>query len=130
VGYTFGRCQRVISGEAYLGTRPSKKRVARLCQQISQMTRRHTCGRPTEEMVGELNLVLKGWANYFQLGSVSKAYRAVDSHARNRLRRWLCCKRKLEGKGTRRYSDQYLEGTLGLIRLARFRATMPWVKAT
>jgi RNA-directed DNA polymerase len=130
VGYTFGRCHRVITGEAYLGTRPSKKRVARLCEQISQMTRRHTCGRSTDEMVGDLNLVLKGWANYFQLGSVSKAYRAVDSHARNRLRRWLCCKRKLEGKGTRRYSDQYLEGTLGLTRLSRFRTTMPWAKAT
>jgi group II intron reverse transcriptase/maturase len=130
VGYTFGRCYRVITGEAYLGSRPSKKRVARVGKQISQMTRRHTCGRPMEEMVGDLNLVLKGWANYFQLGSVSKAYRAVDGHARNRLRRWLCCKRKLEGKGTRCYSDQYLERTLGLIRLARFRATMPWAKAT
>jgi hypothetical protein len=129
VGYTFGRCYRVITGEAYLGSRPSKKRVARVGKQISQMTRRHTCGRPMEEMVGDLNLVLKGWANYFQLGSVSKAYRAVDSHARNRLRRWLCGKRKLEGKGTRCYSDQYLEGTLGLIRLARFRATMPRAKA-
>jgi hypothetical protein len=32
---------------------------------------------------------LKGWGNYFRLGSVSKAYRAVDSHVRNRLRRWL-----------------------------------------
>ena len=25
-------------------------------------------------MIGELNLMLKEWANYFRLGSVSKAY--------------------------------------------------------
>ena len=129
LGYTFGRCHRVTTGEAYLGTRPSKKRVARLCDQISQMTQRHTCGRPTDEMVGELNLVLKGWANYFRLGSVSKAYRTVDSHARNRLRRWLCWKHKVPGGGTYRYTDKYLEETLGLIRLSRFRTTMPWAKA-
>jgi RNA-directed DNA polymerase len=130
VGYTFGRCHRVITGEAYLGTRPSKKRVARLCEQISQMTRRHTCGRSTEEMVGELNLVLKGWANYFQLGSVSQAYRTVDGHVRNRLRRWWCCKHKATGSGKSRYTDAYMEETLGLARLSRLRATRPWAKAT
>jgi len=45
-------------------------------------------------VVGELNLVLRGWANYFRLGAVSKAYRAVDSHARYRLRQWLCSRHK------------------------------------
>jgi len=36
--------------------------------------------------VGELNLVVRGWGNYFRLGSVSEAYRAVDGHLRYRLR--------------------------------------------
>jgi hypothetical protein len=94
------------------------------------MTRRHTCGRPTDEVVGELNLVLKGWANYFRLGSVSKAYRTVDGHVRYRLRRWLCCKHKATGSGRSRYTDAYLEETLGLTRLSRLRTTMPWAKAT
>ncbi|MHB1857975.1 MAG: group II intron maturase-specific domain-containing protein [Acidobacteriaceae bacterium] len=34
-------------------------------------------------------------ANYFRLGPVSKAYRAVDRHARKRLRQWLCAKHKV-----------------------------------
>ena len=39
-----------------------------------------------------------GWANYFCLGPVSKAYAAVDNHARRRLRQWLCNKHKVQGK--------------------------------
>jgi hypothetical protein len=48
----------------------------------SQMTQRNWCWKETEELVGELNLVVRGWGNYFRLGSVSKAYRTVDGHVR------------------------------------------------
>jgi len=77
LGYTLGRCYQVGTGKAYIGAKPSKKRVMRLCDKISQMTQHKWCWRETEELVRELNLVLKGWGNYFQLGAVSKAYRAV-----------------------------------------------------
>ena len=43
-------------------------------------------------MVAGLNRKLRGWANHFCLGPVSKAYRAVDRHTRQRLRHWLCRK--------------------------------------
>jgi RNA-directed DNA polymerase len=74
LGDTLGRCYRVKTGQAYIGTKPSKKRVLKLCESISQKTQREANGRDTEEMIGELNLMLKGWANYFRLGSLSKAY--------------------------------------------------------
>jgi RNA-directed DNA polymerase len=129
LGYTLGRCHRAQTGKAYIGTKPSKKRVARVCEKISQMTQRKWCWKETEELVGDLNLVIKGWGNYFQLGSVSKAYRSVDSHARNRLRRWLCRKHKVKGQGRNRFDDEYLHAKLGLVRLARFSTNLPWAKA-
>jgi len=48
-----------------------------------------------EIVVAKLNRTMIGWANYFCLGPVSKAYRAVESHACKRLRQWLCAKHKV-----------------------------------
>ena len=64
LGYTLGRCHRAQTGEAYIGTKPSKKRVARLCEKISQMTQRKWCWKETEELVGELNLVIEGLGEF------------------------------------------------------------------
>ncbi len=41
LGYTFGRCYSPKTGRAYLGTVPSKKRVIRICEAISEMTGRN-----------------------------------------------------------------------------------------
>jgi group II intron reverse transcriptase/maturase len=125
LGYTLGRCYRVKTGTPYIGSKPSRKAVARLCEQIGQMTQRTLGWKETETLVGELNLKLKGWANYFQLGSVSKAYRVVDGHVRYRLRRWLCHKHKVQGQGRNRFRDKYLDTKLGLVRLERLKTNRP-----
>ena len=53
-------------------------------------------GKQAVDLVAGLNRKLRGWANHFCLGPVSKAYRAVDRHTRQRLRHWLCRKNKLQ----------------------------------
>ena len=60
---------------------------------------------------------------------MSKAYRAVDSQARQRLRQWLRKKHKRPGAGTRIYSDEYLYERLELVRLAKLSSRLPWAKA-
>jgi hypothetical protein len=59
-----------------------------------ELTSRRRLVVDAQLQVAELNRVVTGWANYFCLGPVSKAYRAIDTHLVERLRWWLCKKHK------------------------------------
>jgi hypothetical protein len=129
LGYTFGRCYSPQTGRAYIGTVPSKSRIARICEAISEMTGREKTYLDAETLVGGLNRRLVGWANYFCLGPVSKAYRALDQHARKRLRQWLCTKHKVSWPGTKRFPEASLYNKLGLVCLPGQTTNLPWAKA-
>jgi group II intron reverse transcriptase/maturase len=128
LGYTFGRCYSTKTGRAYLGTVPSKKRVQRICRAISDETGRDTTLLDPRTVVTRLNRIMTGWANYFCLGPVSKAYRAVDGHARARLRRWLCSKHKETWPAVKRFPEASLHTVFGLVCLPERSASLPWAR--
>jgi RNA-directed DNA polymerase len=119
LGYTVERMYSPKTGVAYIGVRPSDKNLQRLYLKIREQTERRYTWRETDEMVGRLNHLMRGWANYFCLGTVTKAYRKVTAHACHRLRQWLVQKYKVQGSKWTRYGDRYLHDTLGLLRLQR-----------
>jgi len=129
LGYTIGKCYSPKTGRAYLGTRPSRKKIVRLCRAIHEMTGRNMVWAEVEDRVARLNRLLIGWANYFRLGAVSKAYRLVDQYTRHRLRQWLRAKHKLQGEEKSRFSDHVLEQQLGLARLQGRTRSLPWANA-
>ena len=129
LGYTFGRCYSMRKGRLYLGTVPSKKRVQRICRAISDETGRDTVRLDPKTLVETLNRMLIGWANYFCLGAVSKAYSAVDMHARRRLRCWLCDKHNEPRPGYKRFPEASLHSVYGLVQLPHRTASFPGAKA-
>ena len=126
LGYTFGRCYSAKTGRAYLGTTPSKKRVQRICDAISQETGRNKTLLTQDTVITTLNRMMTGWANYFCLGPVSQAYRAIERHARRRLRQWLCAKHKLRWPATKWYPEAALHQQLGLVQLSTRTTSLPW----
>ena len=126
LGYTFGSCYSPETGRSYIGTIPSKKRIIRICAAIHAETGRNKTPLDQEAVVGTLNRMMIGWANYFCLGPVSQAYRAVERHARKRLRQWLCAKHNLSWPATHRFSDIELHDVLGLVRLTTRTRSFPW----
>src|SRR5262250_3253538 len=129
LGYTFGRCYSMKRNRVYLGTVLSKKRVQRICRAISEETGRDTVRVDPKTMVEKLNRMLTGWANYFCLGAVSKAYSAVDLHARRRLRRWLCDKHQEPRPGYKRFPEASLHSVYGLVQLPHRIASLSWANA-
>jgi RNA-directed DNA polymerase len=129
LGYTIGRCYSPKTGKPYLGVRPSDKKIQGLYREIHEYTERRWLWLEPEEMVGRLNCLLRGWANYFCLGTVTAAYRRVTAHACHRFRQWLVRKYKVQGSRWSRFSDHYLHNVLGLLRLQRPAASFSRAKA-
>jgi RNA-directed DNA polymerase len=129
LGYTQGLIYDSRTGESYLGPRPSRKKVERLCREISALTTRRQALWDVDEQIGRINRKLRGWSNYFSIGTVSKAYRAVNAHAAFRVRQWLRAKFKAQGPLKTRFPDRYLYQELGLYQLQRkSRVPVSWAK--
>ena len=129
LGYRIGRNYRRDTGRAYIGTRPSQASVQRICRRVSEVTATRYGLLEPEVVVGRLNRLITGWANYFCLGQVSPAYAAVDQHTTRRLRRWLCRKHKVRSGKYVRLSDAKLWEDHKLARLGPRTASFPWAKA-
>lgn len=82
---------------------PRKKSRAKLKDAIRQRTKR-TSGQSLEQIIADVNVVLRGWFEYFKHSS-STGFDGIDSWVRRRLRSIL--RKRHGGRGTGRGLDHY-----------------------
>ena len=124
LGYTFGPHHYRKDGHWYLGASPSKKSVQRLKTKIGALLVPGNQGTWLT-VHDQLNRLLRGWSAYFSYGTRMPAYRAIDNHVYDHLRHFLARRHKVQGRGTRRFSREYVFGELGVLHLRRVHIGPP-----
>jgi RNA-directed DNA polymerase len=124
LGYSFGPHYSPRTGRQYLGASPSKKSVARLKPRLSAILHRGN-NDPWSEVCAQLNRMLKGWSGYFDHGTCTPAYRAIDNHVMTRVQHFLVKRHKVPSRGTARFSRDAVFGELGVLSLRAKQAVRP-----
>jgi RNA-directed DNA polymerase len=124
LGYSFGPHRYRKDGHWYLGASPSKKSVQRVKTKISELLVPGNMGA-WPNVRDRLNSLIVGWSAYFSYGTRLPAYRAVDNHVYDRVRHFLARRHKVQGRGTRQFSDGQVFGPLGVLRLRRVHLGPP-----
>jgi group II intron reverse transcriptase/maturase len=86
---------------------PSQKTMKAVREKIRQITTRKRLSNPIEEVIRFLNMVIRGWRNYFRIGNSTKKYQDLDRYVGERLRRWVRSQ-----KGTRGHWNERAFNTL------------------
>ncbi len=89
-----------------------KKRTA-LFAKLREVFRENV-SQPVGKVIDEINPILRGWANYFRVGHSNRCFSMVKHWVEKKVRRHLMRSRQRSGMGWKRWSREWIYGTLGL----------------
>jgi RNA-directed DNA polymerase len=89
-----------------------KKRTA-LFAKLREVFRRNV-SQPVGKLIEEINPILRGWVNYFRVGHSNRCFSMVKRWVEKKVRRHLMRSQGRRGMGWKRWSREWIYGTLGL----------------
>jgi group II intron reverse transcriptase/maturase len=114
----------------FLARWPSRDATQRVRDRLRDLTVRERLLVSDEQVVQELNRVLRGWANYFRYGNSARQFRQISAFAAARLARFVAKRHKRAPGYGLRLVHQDSPNRLGLITLEGAavppRPNRPW----
>ena len=112
LGFTFRRIlSRNQKWRPYYA--PKLKTRTALLTKLREVFRRYV-SQPVDRVIELINPILRGWVNYFAVGHSSRCFSLVKDWVEKKIRRHLMRARKRTGFGWKRWSSEWLYGTLGV----------------
>jgi RNA-directed DNA polymerase len=127
LGFDFRRV-RSNKGQWRVMTTPMMKNRTALLRKLKEIFRRFR-SQPADRVVRLINPILRGWVNYFAIGSSSGCFSYVRYWVEKKIRRHLMRARKRQGFGWKRWSSRWMYQILGLYNDYRVRYYRPLPKA-
>jgi hypothetical protein len=115
LGYSFGIQYSFGSGQPYMAAYPSKRSVRRIKDKLRRMIGSRMAWQSADNLVGDVNRVMRGWLKYFSYGTLWKTSTRLERFLQQRVRGWLVHKHKVGCRGECRYPPSYIYEPLGLV---------------
>jgi RNA-directed DNA polymerase len=112
LGFTFRRCKSK-NGKWWPMKTPKKEARKKILGKLKEVFRRYR-SQSTQKLIETINRILKGWVNYFRIGHSSRCFGYVKDWVYKKVRRHLMRSRGRSGYGWKRWSREWMYGTLGL----------------
>jgi RNA-directed DNA polymerase len=124
LGYSFRKALNRKKTKMVAYFWPSQKAERTIREKIRKITN-PTRPIKVEEIIKELNPVLRGWVNYFRIANSSRKFSKIRLYGASKVRKFMRRRRNKSGYGYKDYPDDYLYKRLGLYRDYR----LSWAKA-
>jgi RNA-directed DNA polymerase len=112
LGFEFRRIRSHRGRWMPLCTPRGKKRTA-LLRQLKEIFRARR-SQPVTAVIAQINPILRGWVRYFAVGHSSRCFSYIRDRVEQKIRHHLARASQRHGFGWKRWSRDWLYGTLGL----------------
>jgi group II intron reverse transcriptase/maturase len=115
LGFNFRKAWNQQKTKRFALVLPSRKTQQSIRDKIRALTRRERA-LTVEEVVQQINPVIRGWVNYFRIGHSSEAFGDIRHYTAQKVRRYLRCKQQRQGFGWKQLTDEVVYGQWKLFR--------------
>ncbi|MGZ8755789.1 MAG: group II intron reverse transcriptase/maturase [Acidimicrobiia bacterium] len=117
LGFHHRKTPSKFGSRRYLSKWPSQRAMASIRAKVRERTDRRFASRELDEIVADLNAVLRGWGAYFRYGNSNRKFATIDDYVHWRMSKLASVKYATRGRlRVSRFNYAWLTG-LGIHRL-------------